>query len=46
MAVVRSDDPEYRRRLRRRNLALAFVLLGLVVLFYIITMIKVGGSAA
>jgi|ABPX01.1.fsa_nt_gi hypothetical protein len=44
MVVVRSDDPEYRRRLRRRNLALAGVLLGLVGLFYVITVIKVGGS--
>ena len=41
---MRSDDPEYRRRLRRRNLALAGVLVGLVGLFYVITVIKVGGS--
>jgi hypothetical protein len=44
MVVVRSDDPDYRRRLRRRNLALAGLLLGLVGLFYVITVIKVGGS--
>ncbi len=44
MAHVRSDDPEYRRRLRRRNLALAGALLGLVGLFYLVTVIKVGGS--
>lgn len=44
MAVLRSDDPEYRRRMRRRNLALAGVLLGLVLLFYVITVIKVGGA--
>jgi len=44
MVVVRSDDPDYRRRLRRRNLALAGVLLGLVGLFYVITVIKVGGA--
>jgi hypothetical protein len=30
--------------LRRRNLALAGVLLGLVGLFYVITVIKVGGA--
>jgi hypothetical protein len=42
--VVRSDDPDYRRRLRRRNLALAGVLVGLVGLFYVITVIKVGGA--
>lgn len=41
---MRSDDPDYRRRLRRRNLALAGLLLGLVGLFYVITVIKVGGS--
>jgi len=45
MAGVRSDDPDYRRRLRRRNLALAGTLLGLVVLFYLITMIKIGGPS-
>jgi len=44
MGVVRSDDPEYRRRLRRRNLALAGVLLGLVGLFYLVTVVKVGGT--
>ena len=42
---MRSDDPDYRRRLRRRNLALAGTLLGLVVLFYLITMIKIGGPS-
>ncbi len=33
-----------RRRLRRRNLALLGVLLGLVVLFYLITLVKIGGN--
>jgi hypothetical protein len=44
MARVRSDDPEYRRRLRRRNWALAGALLGLVALFYVVTVIKIGGN--
>ncbi len=44
MVGVRSDDPDYRRRLRHRNLALAGALIGLVVLFYVVTMIKVGGG--
>lgn len=36
--------PEPQRRRRSRNLALAAVLLGLVVLFYAITLVKFGGS--
>ena len=35
--------PERHRRRRSRNLALAAVLLGLVVLFYAITLVKFGG---
>jgi len=45
MVGVRSDDPELRRRRRRRNLALAGVLVGLVLLFYAITVVKVGGAS-
>lgn len=36
--------PEQHRRRRSRNLALAAVLLGLVVLFYAVTLVKFGGS--
>ncbi len=35
---------EFRRRRRGRNYALLFVLLGLVVLFYAITILKRGAS--
>ncbi len=35
--------PERHRRRRSKNLALAAVLLGLVVLFYAITLVKFGG---
>jgi hypothetical protein len=45
MVVLRSDDPEFRRRLRRRNLALGAALLALVLLFYLITVVKVGGTS-
>ena len=36
--------PEQHRRRRSRNLALAAVLLGLVALFYAVTLVKFGGS--
>ena len=38
-------DEEQRRR-RSKNIALALILLGLVVLFYIITMVKIGGNVS
>jgi hypothetical protein len=38
------DDKEYHRRRRWRNYALAGVLLGLVVLFFFITMARMGGQ--
>ena len=34
---------EYRRRQRSRNIALASVLLGLVLMFYVITMVRIAG---
>ncbi len=43
--MVRSDDPDHRRRLRRKNLALAALLLGLVGLFYLITLVRMGAPA-
>ncbi len=36
--------PEQHKRRRSRNLALAGVLAGLVVLFYAVTLVKFGGS--
>jgi hypothetical protein len=38
--------PEQQRRRRQKNIALALGLLALVVLFYIITMIKLSGNVA
>jgi type IV secretory pathway component VirB8 len=48
MATTPNDED--RRQLRRRqqrakNLAVAFALLALVTLFYLITLVKLGGSA-
>ncbi len=42
MEMVRQSD-EQRRRQRSRNIALAAVLLGLVALFYVITMVRIAG---
>jgi hypothetical protein len=42
--VVLSADQQRRRR--ARNIALGFVLAGLVVLFYLITVFKLGGDVA
>jgi hypothetical protein len=35
-----------RRRQRRRSVAIAVMLLGLVVLFYLVTIVRMGGSVA
>jgi hypothetical protein len=40
--MVQLSD-EQRRRQRGRNIALAAVLLGLVALFYVITMVRIAG---
>jgi hypothetical protein len=37
---------EQKRRLRARNIAVAAVLFGLIVLFYLITIFKLGGNIA
>jgi len=42
--MVRLSDEE-RRRQRSRNIALAAVLLGLVALFYVITLVRIAGPA-
>ena len=44
MVQVVQQTEEQRRRQRSRNIALAAVLLGLVALFYVITMVRIGGS--
>jgi hypothetical protein len=40
--MVRLSD-EQRRRQRSRSIALAAVLLGLVALFYVVTMVRIAG---
>jgi hypothetical protein len=40
-----STGEELRRRQRVKNVALACGLLGLVVLFYLVTLVKIGGFA-
>lgn len=37
-----STSGEHRRRARQKNVALALILLGLVALFYIVTLVKLG----
>lgn len=41
---MRSDDPDYRRRLRAKNWAVAGLLVALVVLFYFVTLVRMGGT--
>lgn len=41
--MARTPDEE--KRLRRRNLALLGVLVGLVVLFYVMTIVHMGGGS-
>lgn len=36
--------PDDERRMRRRNLALLAILLGLVALFYMLTVVRFGGT--
>ena len=38
--------PEQQRRRRARNLAIAAALVGMVVLFYILTLARLGGNVA
>lgn len=39
------DEDEIKRRQRAKNLALAFALLALVMLFYLITLVKLGTAS-
>jgi hypothetical protein len=39
------NEEEFKRHQRAKNLAVAFALLALVMLFYLITLVKLGGSA-
>jgi hypothetical protein len=40
------SDEEIKRRRRGKNIAVALALLGLVVLFYLITMVKLKGNVS
>ena len=44
MALPPEDEERLKRARKGRNIALGLVLLGLVVLFYAITIVRVGGS--
>ncbi len=46
MNVMVELTPDQRRRQRRKNIALALGLVALVVLFYVITMIKLSGNVS
>jgi len=37
---------ERKRRQRKRSLAIAWILVGLVVLFFIVTLVRLGGNVA
>jgi hypothetical protein len=39
-------SPEDMRRRRKRSIALALILLGLVVLFFVTTIVRLGGDVA
>jgi hypothetical protein len=42
--VQPTDSDERRRRIRGRNIALGLVLLGLVVLFYVVAIVRMTGG--
>ena len=37
---------ERKRRQRKRSLAIAWILVGLIVLFFVVTMVRLGGNVA
>jgi hypothetical protein len=43
---MRESDEVARRRRRNKNIAVALILVALVVLFYLITLVRMGGNAA
>jgi len=44
--MIEQDTPVQQRRRRHKNIALALGLLALVILFYVVTMIKLSGNVA
>lgn len=43
---MQDAEKERRRRQRKRSLAIAWILAGLVVLFFIVTIVRLGGNVA
>ncbi|ODA67231.1 hypothetical protein A7A08_01978 [Methyloligella halotolerans] len=43
---MEDGDEEFKRRRHKRNIAIALVLGGLVVLFFIVTIVRLGGNVA
>jgi len=43
---MKDADDERKRRQRKRSLAIAWILAGLVVLFFIVTIVRLGGNVA
>ena len=43
---MRDADKERQRRQRMRSLAIAWILAGLAVLFFIVTIVRLGGNVA
>lgn len=39
------NSSEFRKRRRQKNIALALILAALVALFYVVTLVKLGGPA-
>jgi predicted nucleic acid-binding Zn ribbon protein len=43
---MEDEKAERKRRQRKRSLAIAWILVGLVVLFFIVTLVRLGGNVA
>jgi hypothetical protein len=44
--VMQDADKERKRRQRMRSVAIAWILAGLVLLFFIVTIVRLGGNVA
>ena len=43
---MENAEIERKRRQRKRSLAIAWILVGLIVLFFVVTMVRLGGNVA
>jgi hypothetical protein len=43
---MQDAEQERKRRERQRNIAIAWILVGLAVLFFIVTIVRLGGNVA